>query len=164
VDIHLESGQPEDLGQAAAVPEGIEVVGDARRDAESLPEVAPALSDRPDERLRPRQVDVGLDEPTARYRPAARADMTPDRFEERRVEPFGPLVQDGLVVAEDEARMLVEDVDRVAEGRQALRRALLPPLPDRVEMGIADQVDRQIWGHNTNFRIILILVHLIEPH
>ncbi len=47
-------------------------------------------------------------------------------------------------MAEDERGVLVEDLDGVPEGRQRLRRALVPPpLPDRVEMGVADEVDRR---------------------
>ncbi len=56
VDVHLVAGEAQDLRQAAAVAEGIEIVGDARGGVEVVAEIAPALGDRPDERFRPRQV------------------------------------------------------------------------------------------------------------
>ena len=124
--------------------EGVEVIGDARRGAEVVAEIAPALGDRPDERFGPGQVDIGLDEPASGDGPAARLDQLADVLEERRIEALGPLIEHGLVVAEDERGMLIEDIDSVPESRQGLGRALVPPpLPHRVEMGVTDQVDRR---------------------
>ena len=155
VDVHLVASKPQDLGQAAAVAERIEVVGDAGRGPELLPEIAPAFGDRPDERLGPGQVDVGLDEPAAGDRPAAGPDVAADGLEERRVQPLDRLVEDGLVVAEDEVRMFVEDVGGVPKGRQRFRRPLIPPpLPNGIEVRVTYEVYRQIRGHNTRFRII----------
>jgi hypothetical protein len=143
VDVHLVAGAAQDLGQPAAVAERVEIVGDAGSGAEPLAEIPPPLGDRPDERLGARQVDVGLDEPAARDGPAAGPDVAEDRVEQSRVELFNPLVENGLVVAEDEVPVLVEDVDGVAEGRHRLGRPFFPPpLPDRVQVGVADEVDR----------------------
>jgi hypothetical protein len=55
---------------------------------------------------------------------------------------FYPIVQQGFVVAEHKAGIFLYDFHRGAEGGNGLGAAFLPaPEPDRVQMGIADQMN-----------------------
>ncbi len=142
VNVHGISRGREDLRQAGAVSEGIEVVGDDGRDAERLPEEAPALGNLADDRLGARQVDVGLNVPAAGDVPASGADEPADLLEERRVELADPAIENRLVVVEDELGVRVEELDRGSEGGERLGAPFLPaPLPDGVEVGVCDQVN-----------------------
>ena len=148
MDVHLVSSLPKDLGQARAVAEGIEVISDARDDAESPAEIGAALGDLADRRFDARHVDVGLQRPASADGPAAGPDEPLDLAEERRVEPFDPAIEHSLVVAEDEIAALAQEFGRDPERGHGLGRALLPaPLPDRVEVGVANQVDGRLLDH-----------------
>jgi hypothetical protein len=124
------------------VAERVEVRADGRRDPERLAQVPLAVERLAHERLAGRDVAVRLDPPAADdLEPAAR-DVLADPLEELRVALLHPLEEERRVAGEDEARVLVEPVDRGLEGRPHLLVALRPlPQPHRVDVRVADHVD-----------------------
>ena len=132
----------QDLHQAPAVPEGIEVDRRGRLDAELRAEVAPPGQNLAHEGLARRHVAVRLQEPAPHDVPLALAHQPLDPREQRRLVLLHPLVEDRLVVVEDEAVELLAQVGRRAEGGDRLGGALLPlPQPDGIEMGLAHEMD-----------------------
>ena len=104
-------------------------------------ELAP-LDDMANDRLRPRHVHIRLQVPTARNTPAPLAHKLLDVSEQERVILLHPAIQDRLIVVENEGRKLFQKTDGGAECRDRFGRSLVPPpLPDRVEMSIADQMN-----------------------
>jgi len=62
--------------------------------------------------------------------------------EEGRLVLFDSFVEDRLVMAEDERRVLLAELGGRAERGEGFSGALLPfPEPDRVEMGVTDEMD-----------------------
>jgi hypothetical protein len=148
VDVHLITGESQDLRQPAAVSKGIEIVSDPRPDPKFFPEISSSLGDLADERFQPRQVEIGLEIPASADRPASFPDQAPDLDEKHRVVPLDPAVERRLVVVEDEFIVLPEQRRGVPESGQRLSGALLPtPLPDRIKVGIADEMKPRAGHH-----------------
>jgi hypothetical protein len=140
-----------DLDKAPGVAEGIEVDGRPGLDPELLGEIALAEQDLADERLAARHVAVGLDVPAAHDVPFPLPDEPADPAEQGRLVLLDPFVEDGLVVAEDEPGMFLAKFGGLTEGRQGLPRAFLPlPEPDRVEVGVGDEVDLGLPCHRAS--------------
>src|SRR5512137_1525994 len=141
----------QDLDETPRVPEGIEVDGGPRLDAELPGEVAPAEEDLADERFAARHVAVGLDVPAAHDVPLLLADELADPAEERRLVLHDPAVEHGLVVTKDEALARLAELGGLTERGQRFAGAFLPfPEPDRVEMGVRNEVDPSC-GHGCPF-------------
>jgi hypothetical protein len=69
--------------------------------------------------------------------------MLLDPLEQAGVALLDPLEEERRVAGEDEVGVLVEPVDRGLEGRAHLLVALRPlPQPHRVDVGVADHVQR----------------------
>ena len=74
--------------------------------------------------------------------PASVSYQVANAGEQLRIVLLDPVIEYGLVVVEDEARMCFAELSSDAEGRNRLREPILPvPQPDRVQMGIADQMN-----------------------
>ena len=140
-DVGVVAALRQDLDQAARVPEGIEVGAGLDVHAELLAEPALAQQDLPDEGLAAGHVAVGLQPPASGDVPAAGPHQLADALEERRLVLLHPAIQDGLVVAEDEAVEALAELRRAAEGGQGLGGPLLPlPQPDGIDVRIAEEV------------------------
>src|SRR3546814_16911635 len=88
---------------------------------------------------------VGLDPPAAGVDPPALGDPLANPCEQDRVGLLDPGEQHDLVAGEDEVVVLVHPLDRGPERRARLLVALLPrPEPARVEVGVADHVQRAV--------------------
>ena len=132
----------EDVGQRRGVAEAVDVVADARRDAEAVAEVALAVLDLAVEAGGGGQVEVGLDELAAGDVPLAALDQGADAGEEVGAQPLDLGVEPGLAAGEDELRVLVAAVGHRGGGGERLVGAGLPaPEPHRVDVGIRDHVD-----------------------
>ncbi len=120
------------------MPEGVEVDGCRGDGIEFLFEISAPEQRLAHEGFARRHVAVRLEVPTAHDAPLAGGDQLLDAREEGRLELLHPAVEDGLVVAEDVIE-LVAEVGGAAECAEGRGDALLPfPLPDRVEVGVAD--------------------------
>ena len=141
-DVPLVPLAREDVGQRGGVSERIDVVGDGRLHAETVPEVAPPVEELAPPGLLSRQVAVGLDVLTAGDVPLSALDQLACAREQLRVDPLDPLVDPCFPARVDELGVLVAAVGGGAECGQGLVRPGLPgPHPDRVDMGGADHVD-----------------------
>ncbi len=132
----------QDLDQPARVPEGVEVDRGGRARPKLLGKIAAADQDLAHERLARRHVAIGLQVPAAHDVPFSFFDQALDAGKEFGFIFFDPLIEDDFVVVENEAGELLAQVCGGAEGGEHGGRALFPfPQPDRVEVGIADEVD-----------------------
>jgi len=136
VDVHLVSGLSQYLREAPAVSERIEVVGDFWPLVEMFGKETSALSYVPDQGFGGREVDIGLKVPASTDKPAAFSDQLLDLFKKSGVIFKNPAVEKRLVMVENEAFVLLDQLYSVAKGGQRFRTSLFPaPLPDRV-MGV----------------------------
>ena len=141
-DVRVAALLRQQVGQRGRVPEGVDVVGDGRREPEALGEVAPAVAELAPPALRRRQVRVGLDDHRAGDVPLPAAHERVHPLRELGVQPRDPAVQPRLPAREDELRVLVAAVGGGAERRERLVHAGRPaPEPDRVDVGVADHVE-----------------------
>ena len=111
----------EQVGQRRRVPEGVDVVGHGRRDAEAVQEVPPPMPELALPALGRRQVGVGLDDHRAGDVPLAAAHERVHPRRELGLQPRHPAVQPRLPAREDELRVLVAAVGGGAERRRAPR-------------------------------------------
>ncbi len=105
-------------------------------------EKASSLLDMPDQGFGPGQVDVRLQVPAAAYGPAAGFDQPLDFLEKPAVVLPDPAIQQGLVMVKDQIVVLLQERYGRTERGQGFGTSLLPPpLPDRIQMGVTDQMD-----------------------
>jgi hypothetical protein len=92
--------------------------------------------------FRARDIEVRLKIPPTADTPSARLHEFLNTPEQRRIISLYPLIEDRLVVIEDEAFVLVKNIDGISKRRQRLGTSFFPsPLPDRIEVSIADQMN-----------------------
>jgi len=140
-DVAVKPGGVEDLRQSGVLPEGVDAVPDADVAPELLPEITLAELGLAEEHFARRDDRVGLLDPAAHQFPAAVIDQRPDFGEQRRIASFDPFVAGARRTAEFEERIFFHDPDHRAAGVQPRRAPLAqPPEPDRVHVGIADDV------------------------
>ena len=142
------AGLLQDLHQAPAVAEGVDVEGHPRPDVELLAEVPQARGDLAHERFARRKVAVGLQVPASDDVPAAGADQRADAVEEPGLVLLHPLVEQGLVVAEREGVELLTEARRRAKRRERGRQPFLPwPQPHGIDVRIADEHEPPAGAH-----------------
>ena len=130
------------LHQSAAVAEGIEVHRRGVGHAEFFLKIRPAQLHLPDDGLARGHVAVGLKIPSAHDAPLPGAHQPANAGEQLRLVFLNPAIEQRLVVAEHEVVEFLAEVRRGAERGNRRRRALLPlPLPDGIDMGVADQMN-----------------------
>ena len=143
------------LGCAGAVAEGIRSPGDGGGPAELFREVALTVQVDPRKGFRRGHVGVGLQVGAADGIPPARADVLQDFREHRRLLALDVLVEHGLAAHVGERGDFVHERQHGAGGDEALVEALAPvPLPDGVEVRVADQVEGVF--HQRRARLIAI--------
>ncbi len=131
----------EDLRQHAVVAETVHAVTHRAGQPKFLFEIALAVQPLAHERLARRDIAVRLDPPAAGQLPAPFGHPPAYLGEHGRVGLLDPLVKGRLAGGEHEIGVLVHAVERRAEGGVRLVVAVLPlPQPDRVDVGVADQV------------------------
>jgi hypothetical protein len=122
--------------------ERIEIAGDYRLHVEVFGKESSALSNVPDQGFGRGKVDIGLKVPTSADKPAAILDQLLDIFEKRGIIFLDPAIEKRFVMVENEAVVFTEQLDSAAKGGQRFRASLFPPpLPDRIEMGVTDQMN-----------------------
>jgi hypothetical protein len=140
-DVRVAALLCQQVGQRGRVTEGVDVVGDGRREPEALGEVAPTVTELAPPALRRRQVRVGLDDHRAGDVPLPAAHERVHPLRELGLEARDPAVQPRLPAREDELRVLVAAVGGGAERRERLVHAGRPaPQPDRVDVRVPDHV------------------------
>ncbi len=143
-DVGRQPALGQDLREHARVPEAVGVEPHRGGDPQLLGE--PALPDQrlPGEGLTAGDVAVGLDPPAADHLPAALGHPLLDLVEHRGVGALNPVVERRGGRGVDEVVVLRQPVQRRAERRLDLLEALRPlPQPHRVDVGVADEVQRR---------------------
>ena len=126
--------------KADAMAERVKIDGGGGENAEFIHEIALALQDLACNALAAGHIDVGLEVPAAHDMPFSCLDKNFDLLKKRGVVFLYVFVDRGLVVAEHVIELSCE-VDGGAKGGKHHARALLPiPLPDRVDVSVADQM------------------------
>ena len=125
------------------MPERVKIDGGGGRNAELFGKITPAFLDLAHKALAGGQVAVRLQMPAAHDVPFARFDQVPDARKQRRFVFFRVAVEQRLVVAENVTVEFLAEPDRTAERGECGGGALLPfPLPDRIQVCVADQIKR----------------------
>jgi len=136
------AGSSEDVRQTAAVAEGIRRPRDARDAAKALLKVMLSAGEVAQKCLGGREVGVGLDVRAADDLPAPGADGALDAAEGDRVVLFDVLIHGGFAADESEVGKFVHEIEHGAAGGDAFVETFAPiPEPDRVEVGVGDEVD-----------------------
>src|SRR5215208_3608375 len=140
-DVRVAPALGEDLRDRRVVAERVEVRAGRRDHAELLLQVPLPVQRLADERLAARNVAVGLDTPPADDLEPAVGDPRADLLEQLRIALLDPREEERRVHREDELGVLVEALDRGAEGRTHLLVPLGPlPQPHRIDVGVPDHV------------------------
>jgi hypothetical protein len=110
--------------------------------AEFFPEVSFSAEGLADEGLTAGHVTVRLEEPPAQDVPFFLRDQLLNSFEEGWLVFLDPLIENGFVMAEDEIVVPLAEFRGRPEGGEGFARAFRPfPQPNRIEVGVADQMD-----------------------
>ena len=131
----------QDLHQSAAVSEGVKI--DRRRwaDAEMLRKIAASDQNLPHNAFAARHVAVRLQKPAAHHMPFSLADQRLDLLKKRGIVPFNIPVDRHLVMAEDIVKFPRQIYGGTERGQRRKGALILRPLPDGVQMGVADQMN-----------------------
>ncbi len=150
--IGMITGFSQDLDQPASMPERIEIGGRFDLHSEFRSKKPFPLQDLTDERFAAGHIAVGLDEPTAQDGPAFFPDEPPDAAEQGRFVLLDPVVKERLVMGEHEIPPGLAESGGRAEGGQGFARPFRPfPEPDRIDMGVANEMDFPAGGDVDRF-------------
>ncbi len=137
----LEPGVRQQLGQAGAMAERVRRPGRGRRPAEMLGEEPLAVQIDAGERLRRRQVGVGLQVRAADGVPPSGAHVTHDPGKCLRFLAGDVLVEHRLAADVREVGELVHQREHRADRDEPLVESLAPvPLPDRIQVRVSNQM------------------------
>jgi hypothetical protein len=142
--LHATGG--ENLGQSGSVAERIRLPAALHLHAEIFTEIAQAYIVVPAEGFAIEEIGVRLDPRAAHGIPAAGADFFENAGERCRVSAADVLVDGGLAADEGEIGVRIHQIQDGAAGRDAFVEALtVVPQPDRIEMGVGDDVDDEFF-------------------
>ena len=131
----------DDLHQTHRVPEGVKIHRGFGKDAKLFQEIAPPLQDLTHKALARGHVAIGLQIPAAHDMPFSALYQLTDPCKKRRSVFLHVLVNGHLIVAKNIVKFLGQ-LHRRLKGRKRGTHALGPiPLPNGVNMCIADQMD-----------------------
>ena len=136
-----------EVRQESAVAEAVHIVAGPDFDAEFFPEIRSAELVVPAVGFRRREIAVGLDVPAADHVETSGGDMAAQPLERGGIVPLDGLIEPRFAPGEVDFRVSVQQVAGGPGGGEGFVDALFqPPEPDRVEMGIEDDVnDRLHW-------------------
>src|SRR6266498_5624051 len=128
------------------MPEAIDIIANRGAHAELGIEVALAVQYLPHERLAARQITIGLNPPAADNLPAAFGHAILDFAKHRRVVKLDPLVARRRAGGKYKIATLAHKIEHGAKCRLDGLKTFLPaPKPDRVKMGIADDMQGDVF-------------------
>ena len=137
----------EDLRQHRVVAERVGIHADRGHPGEPRLQIPLAVETLADEALRAGHVAVGFHPPAAHVHPTPFGHPGGDLGEQLGVGLLDPRQQHDLVAGEHEVGILVHPVERRPERGPRFLVALLPrPQPHRIQVSVADEVDRPIGG------------------
>ena len=122
--------------------EGVKIDGRLWRHAKFFPEIFLTGTDLADEGLAGRHVAVRLQVPAPHDVPFSGLHQFLNPLKQRQIVLLNPLIEQSLVVIENKTVVILAEICRRMEGGEGRGNALLHvPEPDRVQMGVADEIE-----------------------